>query len=463
MDVSKARDFLFKSKPGILCLIAVVAVILLLTFSDFRTSLSNRMEEEGITLPELVKGAPVESVSRSSPGGLPEVVPSPTPKQIQAKESQSRNGTFSQDVNAGEGNSSQPSTSLPPVAVRRNTRIGLRQQPIPQVAPSASPTPITNQRQIRNYSERFAPYGRAIQCRLVFTVDSSRVETPVVGLVTEDIWWNGNLIIPAGSEVHGTAQTDREKGRIRAEGKWVVVLPEFSEIINGTEIVLTGAALARQEEDAEGQKSWGVQDGSFGLLGKTIRTDNWAEIKLFAAAFLNAAAQALGNTSMIIAPAFGKATGTGSAMSGISPIINAPMSGATAGTTSVLGEFAKQIQQEITDNGFYTRVQSGTQFYLYVRQTIDISDARVGDSAAIAREQEDRRQTLEKQRRADTIRANQTPGMMDPSALDAVAQSVNQIRSTQDPNAPQQPPVVRRATPIALPQQQQDLTTQPTQ
>ena len=53
-----------------------------------------------------------------------------------------------------------------------------------------------------------APYGRFIKCKLVNTVDSARIDTPIVGLVLEDVLKPGSygeVIIPAGTEVHGTA------------------------------------------------------------------------------------------------------------------------------------------------------------------------------------------------------------------------------------------------------------------
>jgi hypothetical protein len=219
-------------------------------------------------------------------------------------------------------------------------------------------------------------------------------------MVTKDLWWNGHLIIPAGAEVHGTAQTDRAKGRIRAEGKWIIVLPGFNNILNGTEIVVDGVALARQEEQFVDQISWGVMDGSFGLLGETIKSDQWAEVKLFATSFLGAVSEALGNTSIALTPNLGGSGGS----ENVTPVINSPVAGLQAGSQSVIDQFAQQILEEIKTNGFYTRVSGGTQFYLYVRQTIDITDARIGDSAAVAAEATARRSRLEAQRREDEIR-----------------------------------------------------------
>jgi len=44
----------------------------------------------------------------------------------------------------------------------------------------------------------------------------------------------------------------------------------------------------------------------------------------------------------------------------------------------VLQTYAQQIYDSIQKNGFYIRVPSGKQFYLYVLQTIDRADASAG-------------------------------------------------------------------------------------
>jgi hypothetical protein len=47
----------------------------------------------------------------------------------------------------------------------------------------------------------------------------------------------------------------------------------------------------------------------------------------------------------------------------------------------VLQAYAQQIFDSIQKNGFYVRVPSGKQFYLYVLQTIDLADASLGGTA----------------------------------------------------------------------------------
>jgi hypothetical protein len=70
----------------------------------------------------------------------------------------------------------------------------------------------------------YAPAFRLVQCQLVNTVDSSNTTTPIIGLVSHDLWWNGKLVIRANSEVHGTANVDRVRERIASNGEFTFVL-----------------------------------------------------------------------------------------------------------------------------------------------------------------------------------------------------------------------------------------------
>jgi hypothetical protein len=207
-------------------------------------------------------------------------------------------------------------------------------------------------------SNTYAPFGRLIPCQTVITIESSKLDTPVIGLVTEDVWHNGELVIPAGTEVHGRASLDRARERIAASGKWVVVWRDSSPL-NGTELVLGGIALDRQKDDTNGE--FGLRDGSAGFLGELIKTDNLQEVKMFASTFLAGVAggmQQLRN----MGTAFGD-------------VVQVPtVSGRNAalqGTADVLNAYARQIQEAIARDGFYVRVPAGKQFYLYVTETID--------------------------------------------------------------------------------------------
>lgn len=206
---------------------------------------------------------------------------------------------------------------------------------------------------VKPLSHNYAPFGRLIPCELVITVDSSTIRTPIVGMVLEDIYHAGRLIIPAGTEVHGTAQIDRTRERIASGNRWTLVWQ------TGEELNLRGIALDREK----GDDGWAITDGSAGLRGQIIKSDDLAEIKLFAATFLSGAASALTDKQLTI---FGSQTAP--------TLRNAPLEGAQ----DVLAAYAKQIYQFIQRDGFYVRVPAGKQFYLYVAQTIDENDATIG-------------------------------------------------------------------------------------
>ena len=228
--------------------------------------------------------------------------------------------------------------------------------PAPEILPLSlfAETPEPEPKQL---SKNYAPYGRLIPCELIVTVDSAAIRTPIIGLITEDVYHAGRLIIPAGTEVHGTAQTDRTRERIASGNGWTLVWK------TGEELTLSGIALDRETNpDGDG---WGITDGSAGLRGRLIKTDDLAEIKLFAATFLSGAAGLLTERQQTI---FGN-TETPS-------LGNAPLQGAE----SVLGAYAQQIYDSIQRDGFYVRVPAGKQFYLYVTQTIDKSDAAFGET-----------------------------------------------------------------------------------
>jgi hypothetical protein len=234
-------------------------------------------------------------------------------------------------------------------------------QPKPQNTPAlpalnlVAETPASPTKEGKKFSEDFAPYGRLVPCELIITVDSSSIQTPIVGLVTEDVFHHGQLIIPAGTEVHGAAQVDRARERIASNGRWTLVWQD------GQELNVSGLALDR-EQDAE-TGNWGFTDGSAGLRGKLLKTDNLAEVKLFVASLLSGAASAFTETRT---SAFGTFA--------VPSLQNAPLMGAQ----SVLDRYAQQILQTIERDGFYVRVPAGKQFYLYITQTVDEQDAKIG-------------------------------------------------------------------------------------
>lgn len=255
---------------------------------------------------------------------------------------------------ASDTNKAPAKESASPVAPVR--AVVVKPKPKPDVLPISlfAEAPTKEQKPL---SKNFAPFGRLIPCELIVTVDSSSMQTPIIGLVTKNVYFGGRLLIPAGTEVHGKAQTDRVRERIASSGGWTFVWQD------GRELRVSGIALDR-EFDADG-KGWGITDGSAGLRGRVLKSDDMAEIKLFAASFLSGATSAFTDNHQTI---YGTQV--------LPTAKNAGLEGAQA----VIQDYAKQIYDSIQRDGFYVRVAAGKQFYLYITQTLDVSDAAVGST-----------------------------------------------------------------------------------
>lgn len=218
-------------------------------------------------------------------------------------------------------------------------------------------------------SQTYAPYGRLIPCETIVTLESSKIDTPIIALVTEDVWHDGRLVIPAGAEVHGRAANDHARERIAASGQWIVVWRDRTTN-NGNELVINGIALDRQRDETTGE--FGLRDGSAGLVGDVLKTDNWQEIKLFASTFLAGMAGGL-QEMRDQTSAFGDVTQVPKATA---------KNAALQGTADVLNAYATHIAKIMEQDGYYVRVPAGKQFYLYVTQTLDQSKAVRGNIRA---------------------------------------------------------------------------------
>jgi hypothetical protein len=346
----KPRDFLnfFKTKTGKLLAFAVIFAAGLIIFSVLRKHQTSA--EDGISVAILntnVTDKPqvVQSVTRPM-----QLFSPPPPRPSLGSASQSFPVTSSGVVNSPTKSlpTSPTLAASPDVTSRPNQVLA----PISLFADSRAGVALP-----KRLSETYAPFGRLIPCETVITVDSSSMRTPIVGLITENVYYGGKLIIPAGTEIHGSAQIGQQRDRIATGTGWTLVWQD------GEEMQLKALALDREFDDDTNQSGWAITDGSAGLRGEVIKSDNLADIKLFAATFLSGAASALTAQQQTV---FGPIN---------SPTLNnAPFQGAQA----VLQTYAQQIYDSIQKNGFYIRVPSGKQFYLYVLQTIDRSDATFG-------------------------------------------------------------------------------------
>jgi len=170
----------------------------------------------------------------------------------------------------------------------KSTAIGNAPAPTPQLptlvnfyvsaaTPTPTPAPVR-----KRPAQIWLPRGIFIPCELVNTIESSHIDTPVVGEVIRDVYDRNNgvshLIIPAGTLVNCFTGYGRMRDRIEVKGTWSLTFPDQLEY------ELQGVACNR-EADPELQQ-YGVEDGSAGLQGDILYTDRYAELKAFGAAAL---------------------------------------------------------------------------------------------------------------------------------------------------------------------------------
>lgn len=221
--------------------------------------------------------------------------------------------------------------------------------------------------QLRAKPERFVPFGRLIKAELVITLESTQDEMPLVGLIVDPVYNNGRLVIPAGTELHSTARPDRIRDRIVSGTTWRMVFPREGEKPNGRQITFEGMALDREDRDGNGL-TWGLTDGSYGLVGRSMKgTQTSDELMLFAAEALRAMSSTFTDRRETVV--------------GAELRENARNAGVVGGQ-AVLEQFASRIFKEIERNGVYIQVPAGKQFYVYPRQVIDPDRADIPENIA---------------------------------------------------------------------------------
>lgn len=211
--------------------------------------------------------------------------------------------------------------------------------------------------------ERFMPYGTLLKCKLVNTIDSANLETPVIAILLEDVWQNGKRIIPANTLVHGSARAGRMRDRVTATGTWRFVWQD------GRELAFSGIALDREyDQEIDG---YGITDGSAGLKGRVIASDNLQELKMLASSALSGFARGTQDRSQT---ALGT-TITGSLSNGV-----------REGAGDVFDLYAQRTLKDIEENGYFVRVPAGKEFYVYVLEAINPQRASVAGVNAAAAE-----------------------------------------------------------------------------
>ena len=286
--------------------------------------------------------------------------PTPQPKPdntpVASQATQAKSYSFEEDI--------QPLSRTQATPSPRDADKVARATPTPKPPPHIPQTIFATREQ--SVSEWSLPYGRLLRCELVNTVDSTNIDTPIIGLVIEDIWNDGRLIIPAGTEVHGVAQKSPVRERIGSDRQWFLVFED------GREVPVSGTVLD-YALDPKKPDSWAESDGSAGLRGFVVKSDKYAEAKAILAAMISAGAGAFPETTSLISP-----------LGGATQLNNGGIDSAFSAGLQAGGQlYSKRLLERLNKDPFYVRVPAGTTFYLYITQTVDLGKATVGLSESI--------------------------------------------------------------------------------
>jgi hypothetical protein len=236
----------------------------------------------------------------------------------------------------------QPEPANVPVSVPRQ-RAALQTLTLfyAQVPPTEAATPAPT---VTPKVEQWLPPSIFIPCVLVNTVESSHINTPVVGEVIRDCCQNGHLIVPAGTLVSAFAQSGAVRDRIEVAGNWLFV---FSD---GRQLKAPGMACVREADPANQQ--FGIEDGSAGLQGELIESDHWANAKAFIALLMTSTVQAgTAAASSVVQRGYGGGVGL-------------------PDTSPILAKYLDQLLNGSTGDSRFVRVRAGTEFYIFPTDTI---------------------------------------------------------------------------------------------
>ena len=213
-----------------------------------------------------------------------------------------------------------------------------------QVSSTPSQTPTPAQRP--QVQEIWLPPSIFIPCALVNTVESSHINTPVVGEVIRDVYQNGHLIIPSGTIVSSFAHSGAVRDRIEVAGEWLLV---FSD---GRQLKISGIACDREADSSNQQ--FGIEDGSAGLQGELVESDHWANAKAFLALLISS------TTQVATTAANGALATSGIVGGGV----------ALPDTSGIEAKYLDQLLNGETGDGRFVRVRASTEFYIFPCETI---------------------------------------------------------------------------------------------
>ncbi len=205
-------------------------------------------------------------------------------------------------------------------------------------------TPINNSKMIvfddtKDYkSKRVVPLGSMVKCLLIHNIVTNNFEAPVIAQVWEDFYFDGELLLPFGTRIYGTASAGRERDRVTVK---------FHDIVfqDGKTIKINAIGLSK--------------DGSGGLTGMVVNDSTKKTIIGMALNLLSGMALGFQQT-------------TTNALTGMNQVEANSRNALLNGVSNTFQKQADQIQNEVEASKGYAIILAGNELVIYFEKESDV-------------------------------------------------------------------------------------------
>jgi type IV secretory pathway VirB10-like protein len=189
------------------------------------------------------------------------------------------------------------------------------------------------------HSEQVVPLGSMVRCILIHNIVTNNFNAPVIAQVWEDFYFNGELLLPFGTRIYGTAFAGRQRDRITVKFHTIV----FQD---GKTLKIDAIALSK--------------DGSGGLTGTVIDNRNKKIFVQMAMNFLGGLAAGLQQTAT-------------NAVTGLTEVASNSRNAILNGVANTFEKEASRIQKEVEDAKGYAVVLAGYELVIYFEKESDVN------------------------------------------------------------------------------------------
>ena len=190
-----------------------------------------------------------------------------------------------------------------------------------------------------SHSDEVVPLGSMVKCILIHNIVTNNFNAPVIAQVWEDFYFNGNLLLPFGTRIYGTAFAGHQRDRISVKFQSIV----FQD---GKTLKIDAIGLSK--------------DGSGGLTGTIVDHRNKKIFIEMATNFLSGMALGLQNT-------------TTNAVTGINEVQSSTRNAILNGVATTFQDQAKQIEKDAQNDQSYAIVLAGNELVVYFERQSDVN------------------------------------------------------------------------------------------